>query len=276
MGGAGGRPPLAGRQSPLNFTGRSSPLTAGTTGRNSPLLHKGMNKTGGSPVVRRVRKSSGIPKPSAQMRKSVSLTNIDSAEGNNDQAGKLVESCQQYLSENNQQCPIPELESLGQNEVRQIKIERVDAHEEDTQQNLNFNEIETQAEPAYLGSYETLPIRGSHSKKNISRLIVPKMRKMFEKARSCEPDLHRAKVMQSPPLSPEDRRSEITFDGTESARDSFLMLSPAAATQSLTGSAQTLSENSDGSGDHSNKSKGFVNKCVHKMKNFMGKSQERD
>lgn len=272
MTGGGGRPPLAGRQSPLSFTGRSSPLTAANTGRNSPLIHKGMSKTGGSPVVRRVRKSSGIPKPSPHMRKSISLSNIGAVDGK-DPAGKLVESCQQYLSENTQQCQAPE--SLGQSEVRQIKIERIDAHAEDSHPNLNFNEIETQVEPAYLGSYETLPIRGSHSKKNISRLIVPKMRKMFEKARSCEPDLHRAKVMQSP-LSPEDRRSDITFDGTESARDSFLMLSPGAATQSLTGSAQTLSENSEESGDPANKSKGFVNKCVHKMKNFMGKSQERD
>ena len=116
-------------------------------------------------------------------------------------------------------------------------------------------------------SYSTLPQSFSRSR-NISRSLVPKMRKFFEKSRSCGPELHHP------------------ADGTESARSSFVLVAPGdnpgndpqdqtQATNSVTGSSLTLDDVTDERARQM-KNKGFVNKCVVKVRSLMGRSQEMD
>ena len=125
-------------------------------------------------------------------------------------------------------------------------------------------------------SYSTLPQSFSRSR-NISRSLVPKMRKFFEKSRSCDPELTHGKMC----LDREAGSVTRPTDGTESARSSFVLLAPGhqpgdgGATNSVSSSSLTLE---DGSEDRARqmKNKGFVNKCVVKVRSLMGRSQEWD
>lgn len=207
------------------------------------------------------------------MRKSVSLNNITPLDSC-DVSEKNVNSCQQYLNKNTEVTneatndKQEDMENVNQNQDSAEIDSRITEHESKSKlENAGSNEVHN-----YSASYDTLPCRGSHNKSNITRSIVPKMRKMFEKARSCEPDLNHTKVTEQTSLR---HRSALAFDGTESARSSFVILSSRGATRSNTNSTATLSETTEDS-EQLKKSKGFVNKCVTKMKSFIGKSQERD
>ena len=135
-------------------------------------------------------------------------------------------------------------------------------------------------------SYSTLPLPQSFSRgRNISRSLVPKMRKFFEKSRSCDPELPQVKIrIQREPNSGTGRGSGLTApaDGTESARSSFVLLAPGeeVAGSSLSGSSFTLEEGCEERGEEVRarqlKNKGFVNKCVVKVRSLMGKSEERE
>ena len=315
-GSAARRPPLSGggggRQSPLPPPlGRHSPLcSAGGHGRGprpqdgSPLLlHKGgFARTGSSPVlVRRQRKSSLVPQKTCpqQMRKSMSLNNIvrEETDANNTDAvlGRVVADCQKYVAENGGD---REQEEEDQEEARRREEDEEEVRrrrEEDLGKNgereeedqrtavpvLTFGEIEGGGRgdgrrPRVATSFETLPCRGSQARKSaIGRTLVPKMRRMFEKSRSCEPDLQRVRAARGVRTDGGGEDREVSADGTESARSSFVLLG--ADQRSPSNSTVTLSDNSEGDGESGRGGrKGFVNKCVTKMKSFMGKSQERD
>ena len=107
------------------------------------------------------------------------------------------------------------------------------------------------------------------------------MRKFFEKSRSCDPELPQVKIrIQREPNSGSGLRAPA--DGTESARSSFVLLAPGeeVAASSLSGSSLTLEEGSEERGGEVRarqlKNKGFVNKCVVKVRSLMGRSEERE
>ena len=131
-------------------------------------------------------------------------------------------------------------------------------------------------------SYSSLPRPQSFSRgRNISRSLVPKMRKFFEKSRSCDPELPQVKIrIQREPNSGTGRGSGLSADGTESARSSFVLLGPGeevATSSTFSGSSSTLE--SEGRAEELRarqlKNKGFVNKCVVKVRSLMGRSEER-
>merc|ERR1719232_923547 len=112
-----GRPPLAGRHSPLTISSFGRSGTSGiinSSGRQSPShQNKGHPKINSSPIMRRVRKSStGRPvlisgqsstDPSLNIRKSISMDNMAAWSAHNrDISGKLVETCEEYLDEKNE------------------------------------------------------------------------------------------------------------------------------------------------------------------------------
>lgn len=142
----------------------------------------------------------------------------------------------------------------------------------------HFNEAVKHKDADFSMSTGTLPPSLSRSR-NISRSIVPKMRKMFEKARSADPEfIPRPKGGTPTPMKNGAVTNNNHSDGTESARSSFMLVNPGEnINQSPTGSTLTLSEDSDGrlSREESKGKHGFVNKCVTKVRSFMGKSQER-
>ena len=146
---------------------------------------------------------------------------------------------------------------------------------------IRFHEVEA-ARPGNGAHYSSLP-RPLSRHRNISRSLVPKMRRMFEKARSCDPDLPPLTLSSPVPAGSEAECISPPFlrrmqDGTESTRSSFVLLGAAVGggSSSPEGSTHTLSEIGGGSPAlNDRKSRGFVNKCVTKVKSFMGKSQDR-
>ena len=201
-------------------------------------------KMSSSPIVRRVRRSEASktslqPAGSSQyMKKSISMDSVPSAE------------ITEQDSRPNLQDP-----SLGQGTEQKFEelVKIVDKN------GVGAGELSA--------SFSTLPQSFSRSR-NISRSLVPKMRKFFEKSRSCGPELHHP------------------ADGTESARSSFILLAPGeepgdeprdmtgAETNSVSSSSLTLEDGSDERARQKNK--GFVNKCVVKVRSLMGRSQELD
>jgi len=190
--------------------------------------------------------------------------------------GKLIPSCEDYhyLTEKTgesadlargEECAVTaRIDKVGTSNLKELGID------------TKFNEVSARVDDNFSASYSTLPRSLSRSR-NISRSIVPKMRKFFEKSRSCDPELPQVKItIHNNPNNGNTRGSRITADGTESARSSFVMLSPGDTRRSPTGSTITLSDESDERSRQQGKNKGFVNKCVTKVRSFMGKSQERE
>ena len=221
-------------------------------------------KVTSSPIVRRVRKSESSKSllASGNMRKSVSMDSVPSASSaslaivltdfSEDNTAEISQQQEQIFAE-----PPANIEGNGNNG------------------NLS-------------ASYGTLPLSQSFSRgKNISRSLVPKMRKFFEKSRSCDPELPQLKIrLQREPNSRTGRDSFLPADGTESARSSFVLLAPgedgAATASSFSGSTITLEEGSEGRSEElrarqlKNNKAGFVNKCVGKVRSLMGsRSEER-
>ena len=213
-------------------------------------------KVTNSPIVRRVRKSeSSKSLLSVNMRKSVSMDSVPSASSQS--LGIVVTD----LSEDN----TVELH-------QQTDPIFVPAPPANIEENGNGN---------LSASYSTLPRPQSFSRgRNISRSLVPKMRKFFEKSRSCDPELPQVKIrIQREPSGGTGRGSGRTADGTESARSSFILLAPGeeAASSTFSGSSSTL-ESEDRAEElraRQLKNKGFVNKCVVKVRSLMGRSEER-
>ena len=99
------------------------------------------------------------------------------------------------------------------------------------------------------------------------------------------PDLPQVKIrIQSEPNNGNGTPARGS-DGTESTRSSFVMLNPGDTCEpeshdtssiSISGSTITLDDvDGDRFGRSGKQQRGFVNKCVTKVKSFMGKSQER-
>jgi len=271
-----GRPPLAGRQSPLALPqlGRQSPSSIGSNGRQSPMLmQKSYPKSTNSPLMRRVRKSSTNP-PSSLIRKSISMDNV--AVNNAQSAGKLIDTCEKYLSEKTDESAelVEEEECAVTADFDKLRNPEANSKESGTEK--KFNEVAAHVDGTFSASYGTLPRSVSRSR-NISRSLVPKMRKFFEKSRSCDPDLPQVKItIPNDSKNGNMKASHGPADGTESARSSFVMLSPGEASRSPTGSTMTLSDASDERSHLHGKNKGFVNKCVTKVRSLMAKSQERE
>jgi len=223
--------------------------------------------------VRRVRKPS-TKVPSNIMRKSISMDNM--AVNNPQSAGKLIDSCEKYLNEKNgESADLAEEEECAVTALFD-KVTNPESNPKELGTDTKFNEVSTRVDGNFSASYGTLP-RSVSRNRNISRSLVPKMRKFFEKSRSCDPDLPQLKItIHNDPNNGNTRSSRSTADGTESARSSFVMLSPADASRSPTGSTITLSDGSEERSRLHGKNKGFVNKCVTKVRSLMGKSQERD
>ena len=222
-------------------------------------------KVTSSPIVRRVRKSESSKSllSSVNMRKSVSMDSVPSASSAS-LAIVLTDFSEENTAEISQQ---PE----------RVFAEPPANIEENNSNNGNLS-----------ASYGTLPLSQSFSRgKNISRSLVPKMRKFFEKSRSCDPELPQLKIrLQREANSRPGRHSFLPADGTESARSSFVLLAPgedgAATASSFSGSTITLEEGSEGRAEElrarqlKNNKAGFVNKCVGKVRSLMGsRSEER-
>lgn len=239
-----------------------------------------------SPVVRRAKRTGYLQNtPDPKMRRSISLNQADFLEqrlrerAEEEEAIKAVEdsvldSCTQYLEEN------PD----------EIVVQDQPAENPDSKTTAT--------------TYGTLP---KVMRKNISRSLVPKMRRMFEKARSCDPPElptiririqtdshpHPGHRSLSPPALEDHGGSGISVksDGTESV-SSFVAVSTedgleessslvddedsSVVSQSRDKSNCSGLSNSDNSGtaniNNNPAKKGFVNKCVKKVKNIMGSS----
>ena len=130
-------------------------------------------------------------------------------------------------------------------------------------------------------SYSSLP-RTFSRRKNISRSVVPKMRKLFEKSRSVEPsDLltFKIKIQAEPNNGSPGVSSNSLRDGTESARSSFLLLGPDSCLESDDYSREGSVELEEAERKQDQElapKRGFVNKCVTKMRSLVGtKNHER-
>merc|ERR1719452_272899 len=180
----------------------------GNTGRQSPLLLR--SKITNSPLVRRVRKTS--TKPSSNLvRKSISMDNMSV---NNPE--KLITSCEDYLTEKTGESA--DL-AIGEECAVTASLDKVGNPESNLKElgmDTKFNEVSARVDDNFSASYSTLP-RSLSRTRNVSRSIVPKMRKFFEKSRSCDPELPQVKItIHNNPNNGNTRGSHSTADGTES------------------------------------------------------------
>ena len=233
--------------------GRPAQLTVPSLGRQSPLI---LTKVPYSPVTRRTRKVSTNP----QMRKSLSLDNVRvqnfTPETREDFFHEKIEENEDVANE--QESAV----SANSEKVETVNFPSPDTHAKPAK----FNEVLTRVGDNFCSSYSSLPRPVSRSK-SITRSLVPKMRQMFEKSRSCDPEWGEENSV------PEPRRRFQTKDGTESTRSSFVLLETGPRA-----SRGTLKDYDHISSSPSldRKSKGFVNKCVTKVKSFIGKSEEKE
>ena len=257
------------------------------SGRQSPgVSSKPHPKITSSPIVRRVRKSStGKPQPPPSLgpgpsiRKSVSMDNVGLQR---------------------------QLERQPPAAADTQEVVEADGPEAGVAVAVPEEEQRTAAGrgSALSASYSTLPHSRSFSRsKNISRSLVPKMRKFFEKSRSCDPDLPHVKIrIHSEPnngsATGSGHRGRVAVsDGTESTRSSFVLLGPDTcgdrSSSPPPSPSSPLPDIEDASPDRGPEEdegrgsaetvaeeklpRGFVNKCVTKVRSFMGRSgQERD
>ena len=214
-------------------------------------------------MVRRVRKSAPASSAGGQhIVKSISLSNVNMTAVTEDERETAAEA---VITAGESADPAPASTDPAHFQEVQIKVED------------NGN-------GTLSASCDTLPRTLSRTK-SISRSLVPKMRKLFEKSRSADPEMPQVKILiNSEPNtgngSSSSRVPRIT-DGTESARSSFVLLGPGDAESredsnySISGSSLSLEDDEEKLGrSDSGKQRGFVNKCVTKVKSFMGKSQE--
>jgi hypothetical protein len=332
-----GRPPLLGRQGGSPLTLAQQPSSLLLAGRQSPaansplLLHKGLAAAAASnsPAKRRQRKVPALGRlQQTAMRKSLSLDSVavtaaaahlperEGEDRNNAVGGQN----RRYPRE-----PVDETDSGGGGHPaqREEDLEDVDDGDGDGEPRttrtgpessppllsssavevpvIRFQEVvSARGDPHLAAAFSSTLPRPLSRHRNISRSLVPKMRRMFEKARSADPDFSpppsplRLTVPAgsageddsavSPPPRPHHHSRPAMMghqDGTESARSSFVLLGPdgggcgGRSESSLADSSLELSEGSPVLADRKGARSGFVNKCVTKVKSFMGKSQDR-
>ena len=177
-----------------------------------------------------------------------------------DAANKLVNSCNKYLDQNNRTgrsvttgtggtidikiervCSLPEGDTAEKRENSNVRFIPVVLEEDyysnnrnkssgtsslvDPKRDSQFNsEKHSQSFDRGSASYGTLPHVLRKQQKHMRSLIVPKMRRMFEKSKSAEPEgpsrMVKLKIQIDPPKSPSsNQRKEIAHtpkDGTES------------------------------------------------------------
>ena len=218
------------------------------------------------------------------MRRSISLNQIDVVqeqlrkEREEEEALKalpevlpvdsLLNTCEQYLEDQ----PRHAMLTKAMSEVRTTAADEDDDLLAESKENSP--------------SYGTLP---KVMRKNISRSLVPRMRKMFERARSLDPpDLPQIRIKvhtephrSMPPVvgtSSSDRGEQEQSSGTESV-SSFVAVSTEdglderAEADDNGEEEKSLSVTSDGASASFSpgaQKKGFVNKYVKKVKNIMG------
>lgn len=274
-GGGGGRPPLIGRPAGIQSLGRPAGTVAGLAGgRQSPLL---LNRVPYSPVNRRMRKPS---LPSSLLRKSFSLDNMagDSPVPDSKPAS-TKEIVEPDLIEETVDGVESEVRPTAEKDLGVPVI--LTPPDDDGEDQPRFHEVATNVEDR-LTSYSSLPRPISRSK-SITRSLVPRMRRMFEKSRSCDPELGDTASNRVPEptrlyFNSDTANGEIHRDGTESTTSSFILLDTGLRRggSSLTLSSQGGDLRSAEVQDRKPRS-GFVNKCVTKVKSFIGnKSEERE
>lgn len=208
------------------------------------------------------------------MKKSVSLSNVGLPSDTEDGADKLVASCAKYLDENVSSAP--------------VDVDAAIHAKEDEPQLINpFLESAKDEVPEEQNDgddmYPTTLPRSSSGRKG----IVPRMRRMFDRARSCEPDLPQIRLRVQTEPNKGDMKQSLLFnaksDGTESV-SSFVALSPQHERPSSpvpSGEEWSDSGDEDETGDSSVTSttekylaqrKGFVKKCVTKVKSLVNSS----
>ena len=226
-------------------------------------------KTTSSPIIRRLRKTSANntgpsqkhPTPAQNIRKSVSLINM---------SDKLVETSEEYPDKSNEANSAVSQEFAdtattdnSDNNLNILEKLSTDAGFQEAMRKVDLN-----GNPAS----STLP-RSLTRGKSITRSLVPKMRKIFEKSRSCDPELPHLKIRIN------SDQPQAAGNGTESARSSFVMLGPDTCHESRgddSVSSSILSYDDSQLGREELKQKGFLDKCANKFKFFMGKNQEKE
>ena len=257
------------------------------------------------PVMPRRLKRAPQPateKPDPKMRRSLSLNQVDvvqipgSVTVKADTTEHLVDACQQYLDQMAEGLPhrdeSPRSPSKGTEAADEIVVDGVDVV------------TVGNAGSSSSSSYGTHP---RAMKKNISRTWVPAMKRMFEKRagsveplseirlriqmtpqrtrRSASPAVAMAAAPAPPqsqykPREEEDSGDSAKSDGTESV-SSFVALSVDNNRSSHSHSADndgtaTAAAVSDGDGDEDDeeraKNKGFLNKCMVRVKRAMSNS----
>jgi len=247
------------------------------------MIHKGHSKINSSPIVRRVRKIT--PKlpllPNNNMRKSISMDSMPLVNNRSESISKVLDNCRKFLEEKIDERTDHEQEESAE-AAETDKVQHTESSSQELEVITHFDEVATHKDVDFSASLGSIPPPQLSRSRNISRSIVPKMRKMFEKARSADPEyIPQLKISLIPEQNKNggvSRSPVCPSDGTESARSSFVMLTPSETTRSPTGSTTTLSEDSEGrlSREESKRKPGFVNKCVTKVRSLMGKSQERE
>ena len=303
---AAGRPALLlGRPTAAATKGRmgSGGGSYGNPGRQSPLLI--LTKNSHSPAVTKRRRVGGAAAKKPGMRKSMSLDDVQVGAGPvHTQLLPDLDTQQNFLPqhiEEKEDIAISAKES-AESSVSDValaappppggRVSPVQAGQVFSETARTVVAADKSARPLRSdlrsSSYTSLPRPVSRSK-SISRSLVPRMRRMFEKSRSCDPDM--AAAAGDEPQVPEagaDTRHDLYLhrqlpaaavarDGTESTRSSFVLLGPAAAGGPPPPPSATPPpplESDPAAADR--KSRGFVNKCVTKVKSFIGKSDERD
>jgi hypothetical protein len=325
-----GRPPLLGRQGSSPLTLAQQPSSLLLAGRQSPaansplLLHKGLAAAAAasnSPAMRRQRKVPALGRlQQTAMRKSLSLDSVAVTAAAAGHLSQLPEREGEDRSSSgggqNHRYPREAVEETdsggggGHPAQREEDLEDGDDGDGDGETRtksgpesppplevpvIRFQEVvSARGDPHLAAAFSSTLPRPLSRHRNISRSLVPKMRRMFEKARSADPDFSpppsplRLTVPAgeddsavSPPPRPHHHSRPAMMghqDGTESARSSFVLLGPdggGRSESSLADSSLELSEGSPVLADRKGARSGFVNKCVTKVKSFMGKSQDR-
>ena len=229
-----------------------------------------------------------VGKPDPSMRRSVSLNQVDvvqipgSFTVKADTTEHLVDACQQYLDQM-AEGPADRSSPKGIEAADEIVVDGVDV--------VTIGD-------ASSSSYGTQP---RVTKKNISRTWVPAMKRMFERrAGSVEPSSEirlriqmtpqRTRRSASPAAAPASQQSQLLkprdedgsgdsakSDGTESV-SSFVALSVDnnrslhSAENDRTSATTTFVGDGDDDDDERAKNKGFLNKCMVRVKRAMSNS----
>jgi hypothetical protein len=284
-----------GRQSPLLGGGTSSRQNQMLFGRQSPLL---MTKF---PRQKKVSSSKSFKAPIPRPGLEVDVSDTSSSRQTESDVTSLLSptSLPDIGDENDDTTTIGDCESV-------VTLKSPSPHDEPDGRDYYDTPIQhfqetmvpkqsrlSASNPAINNMNSTLPRQFPLTRtKSITRSLVPAMRRMFEKSRSCDPE-PKPRPTILPPTSPTEQHlttdggsmyrtvggipptaisaSNILNAGTESARSSFMLYEPVAAGTLLHHQSGDHIEDVYGEdqANHQN-NKGFVKKCVSKVKSFIG------